>query len=106
MAKKYEDLHELDDYQLENDHQDLRGNTLFRTDGGRIGTVRRMLVDPERDHVAGLVLEDHRFVPVSEIEIRDGDAYIDPVEATGFSDTSPRKRNVSRSPLTVRRRTP
>ena len=72
----------------------LRGNTLFTTDGDRIGTVRRMLVDPERDHVAGLVLDDHRFVSVSEIEVRDGDAYIDPVEATGFNDTVPRKRNV------------
>ena len=72
----------------------LRGNTLFTTDGDRIGTVRRMLVDPERDHVAGLVLDDHRFVSVSEIEVRDGDAYIDPVEATGFNDTAPRKRNV------------
>lgn len=105
MSKNYEDLHELDSYQLENDDQDLRGSTLYSTDGTRIGTVRRMLVDPDRDHVAGLVLDDDRFVPVSEIEIRDGDAYIDPVEAVGFNDTRARKHNVSRSPVTVRRRT-
>lgn len=104
MAHKYESLHELDDYQLVNGEQDLRGSALFTFDGKRIGTVRRMLVDPDRDHVAGLVLDDHRIVPVSEIEIRDGDAYIDPVTADGFSTAPPVPRNVARSPVAVNRR--
>ena len=101
MAKDYEDLHELDHYQLENSEQDLRGHALYTYGGERLGTVQRMLVDPERNHVAALVLEDHRFVPVSEIEIRNGDAYIDPVEADGFSVAPRRERNVSRSRVTV-----
>lgn len=104
MAKDYEDLHELDNYQLENSDQDLRGNALYTNDGQRLGTVQRMLVDPDRNHVAALVLENHRFVPVSEIEIRDGDAYIDPVEADGFSVAPPRERTVPRGRVSVRPR--
>ena len=105
MAKEYKDLHELDSYELENSEQDLRGNALYTYDGNRLGTVQRMLVDPERNHVAALVLEDHRFVPVSEVEIRDGDAYIDPVEADGFGVVPPRKREVSRGRVLVHPRT-
>ncbi|MEE4155305.1 MAG: PRC-barrel domain-containing protein [Erythrobacter sp.] len=104
MAHDYETLHELDDYKLKNSEQDLRGSALFTFAGERIGTVRRMLVDPDRDHVAGLVLEDHRIVPVSEIEIRDGDAYIDPVQADGFGTAPPVRRNVARGPVAVDRR--
>ena len=98
MAKEYKDLHELDSYELENSEQDLRGNALYTFDGKR-------LVDPERNHVAALVLEDHRFVPVSEVEIRDGDAYIDPVDADGFGVVPPRKREVSRGRVLVHPRT-
>ena len=102
----YEKLHELDKYQLENEEQDLRGQALYTTDGNRLGTVRRMLVDPDRDHVAALVLDDDRLVPVSEIEIRNGDAYIDPVEADGFSAApATTARNIGRGPVAVRRRT-
>ncbi|MEE4289064.1 MAG: PRC-barrel domain-containing protein [Erythrobacter sp.] len=105
MSNDYETLHELDKYQLENSEQDLRGSALYTFDGKRLGTVRRMLVDPDRNHVAGLVLEDHRIVPVSEIEIRDGDAYIDPVTAEGFGTAPPVRRNLARSRVAVRTRT-
>lgn len=105
MSSKYEDLRELDDYQLVNEEQDLRGHSLQTSDGLHLGTIKRMLVDPDRDHVAGLVLEDDRIVPVTEIEVRDGNAVIDPVDADGFSMAPVRSRNVSRSPVTVRRRT-
>lgn len=104
MTHEYKDLRELDDYQLVNEDQDLRGSVLYTTGGERIGTVRRMLVDPDRDHVAGLVLEDHRIVPVSEIEIRDGDAYIDLAHATGFKAAPVPKRSRGRGRVPVRGR--
>lgn len=104
MANTYDDLQELDDYQLENSDQDLRGSALMTYDGTRLGTIRRMLVDPDRSHVAALVLDDHRIVPVSEIEIRDGDAYIDPVDAKGFGTAQPVRRKVGRGPVGVRSR--
>ena len=49
MRTKYEDLRELDDYQLENSEQDLRGHSLTTSDGLHLGTIKRMLVDPDRD---------------------------------------------------------
>jgi sporulation protein YlmC with PRC-barrel domain len=104
MSNAFESLQELDDYQLKNSDQDLRGSALYTYDGERLGTIRRMLVDPDREHVAGLVLDDHRIVPVSEIEIRDGDAYIDPVTADGFNTAPPVRRNIARSRVTVSRR--
>ncbi|MBI1401973.1 MAG: hypothetical protein GC147_02005 [Porphyrobacter sp.] len=101
----YVDLSDLDDYKLEHKSQDLRGHALYSRDGTRLGTVRRMLVDPERDHVAALVLDDGRGVPVEDIEIRDGDAYIDPIEERRFFKPPERRHNVERGPVRLRRRT-
>ncbi|WP_375290113.1 PRC-barrel domain-containing protein [Qipengyuania sp.] len=104
MTDQYTDLAELDEYQLEHEGQDLRGHGLYSTDGKRLGTVSRMLVDPEHDHVAALVLEDGRGVPVSEIEIRDGDAYIDPVEESRYFKPSKRSYKRKRGVVVVTRR--
>lgn len=103
MVDQYIDLHELDDYKLANRDQDLRGHSLMTYDGQRLGTIRRMLVDPEREHVAALVLDDGRGVPVDDIEIRDGDAYIDPVEESRYFKLEARRHSVARSRVTVRR---
>lgn len=100
----YVDLSELDDYKLENSHQDLRGNALYSHDGTKLGTIRRMMVDPEREHVAALVLDDGRGVPVEEIEIRKGDAYIDPVEESRWFRPNDGRRDVERGHVRVRRR--
>lgn len=62
-----------------------------------------MLVDPEREHVAALVLDDGRGVPVREIEIRGGDAYIDLVEESRYFKPRPREREMARGPVRVRR---
>ncbi|MBB3035246.1 PRC-barrel domain-containing protein [Alteriqipengyuania lutimaris] len=104
MSSKYENLRELDDYQLVHEDQDLRGHSLMTHDGLHLGTIKRMLVDPDHDHVAGLVLEDNRIVPVSEIEVKDGNALIDPVDADGFELAPTPKRNLSRGRVAVRRR--
>ncbi len=102
MVDKYTALVELDDYQLQNDDQDLRGHVLRTYDGRQLGTIQRMLVDPERQHVAALVLEDGRGVPVEDIEIREGDAYIDPVEEARYFEPPARRGTVERGPVLVR----
>ncbi len=105
MTDQYTDLSELDDYQLANDDQDLRGHALKTTDGRRLGTIKRMLVDPEREQVAALVLDDGHGVPVDEVEIRDdGDAYIDPVEESRYFKPRASSRPVARGVVVVRRR--
>lgn len=70
-------LADLDDWQLENSDQDLRGRPLMTHSGQTIGTVRRMLVDCGEKRVSALVLDDGRVVAVEDIEIRGGNAYID-----------------------------
>lgn len=104
MEDTYSDLHELDDYQLEHSDQDLRGHALRTSDGKYLGTVQRMLVDPEREHVAALVLDDGRGVPVEDIEIKDGDAFIDPVEEARYFKPPVRRRTVARGPVRVKAR--
>lgn len=102
MANDYANLKDLDDYQLVNSEQDLRGHALKSTDGRKLGTISRMLVDPDRDHVAALVLENGNGVPVNDIEIKDDAAYIDPVEESLYFKPPPRKRHVARGPIIVR----
>lgn len=101
MTDRYEALQELDDYKLVNSDQDLRGQGLYTDNGTRLGTVSRMLVDPERDHVAALVLEDGRGVPVDEIEIRDGDAYIEAIADSDYFEAPRRATSVERGRVTV-----
>lgn len=104
MVDTYTNLSDLDDYQLENSEQDLRGHALRTYDGRRLGTVQRMLVDPERQHVAALVLDDGRGVPVEDIEIKDGEAYVDPIEEARYFQPEGRRRTVARGPVRVRNR--
>lgn len=104
MVDHYTSLDDLDGYELVNNDQDVRGHALRTTDGQKLGTVQRMLVDPERGHVAALVLEDGRGVPVDELEIRDGEAIIDPVEEARYFSPATRDRRVARSAVIVRSR--
>lgn len=70
-------LTELDDWELVNSDQDLRGCPLRTRSGETVGTVRRMLVDRDRERVAALVLDNGRTVPVEDVEIREGQVLID-----------------------------
>lgn len=70
-------LSEFDDWELVNDEQDLRGCPLKTRSGQSLGIIRRMLVDRDAERVAAVVLDDGRAIPVEEIEIRDGEAFID-----------------------------
>jgi len=75
-------LADLDDWQLENSDQDLRGRPLMTRSGERLGIVRRMLVDCDRERVAALVLDNGQTVAIEDVEIRDdGTAYVDEARA-------------------------
>lgn len=78
-------LSALDDWQLVDDDQDLRGRALLTRTGERIGTVKRMLVDRDAERVAALELDDGRTVAIEEVELRDGQAYLD-ADAAAFVD--------------------
>lgn len=70
-------LADLDDWQLENSDQDLRGRPLMTRSGQTLGTVKRMLVDCDHKRVSALMLDNGRTVAVEDVEIRDGKAFID-----------------------------
>jgi sporulation protein YlmC with PRC-barrel domain len=65
-------LESLDNYELENSDQDLRGQTLTTPDGKSIGRVEDMLVDTSRERICALRLEDDRVIDVDHVDIRDG----------------------------------
>lgn len=63
-------LAELDDWQLEDSSQDIRGWPLLSASGDKLGIIRRMLVDRDRERVAAVVLDNGQTVPVERIDIR------------------------------------
>lgn len=62
-------LVELDDWQLVDDDQDIRGWPLLSAEGDRLGVIGRMLIDRDNERVAAVVLEDGRTIPVEQIDI-------------------------------------
>lgn len=75
-------LSELGDWQLVDKDQDLRGRPLLDPSGDRLGVVRRMLVDRDNRRVAAVVLDDGRTIAIEDVEIRDGEAWLDREPAT------------------------
>lgn len=69
-------LSELDDYDLANEKQDVRGRTLITSDGRRLGVIEKMLVDRDRERVAALVLDDGHAIPIEDVEIRDREVMV------------------------------
>lgn len=96
-------LSELDDWQLVNSDQDLRGRPLCTQSGERLGTVHRMLVDRDHKRVAALVLDNGRAVPVDDVEIRDGNAYIDETRDLPAAVLHARRRDVEAIPIVEER---
>jgi uncharacterized protein (TIGR02271 family) len=69
-------LAQLDDWQLENSDQDLRGHALVDERGNRIGTIDEMIVDTDVEYVVALVLDDGTEVSPDDIEIVDDTVYL------------------------------
>lgn len=89
-------LSELDDWELENEDQDIRGCALMTRSGRSLGTIRRMLVDRDHERVAALVLDNNRAVPVEDVEIRDGKVYIADIDDAAIGTAPPRAETAAR----------
>lgn len=68
---RFEELDSLDDYQLENESQDIRGRPLVSPNGEQYGVIQDLLVDNDRDRVVAVRLEDGRCCAVEPLEIHD-----------------------------------
>lgn len=62
----------LDDWQLEDSDQDLRGKTLMTTDKREVGKVDDMLADLDQQRIVALRLTDGRVVNIDSVDIQDG----------------------------------
>lgn len=62
----------LDDWQLEDSGEDLRGKTLMTNDGREIGEIDDMLADRDAERVVALRLADGRVVNIDSVDMRDG----------------------------------
>lgn len=69
-ARRVYKLDSLPDWQLADEHQDLRGHILISSDGAAVGRIDDMLVDLDEERVAALRLDDHRIVDIDYVEIR------------------------------------
>ena len=61
----------LDDWQLEDSDQDLRGKMLKTADGREVGEVDDMLADLNDQRIVALRLADGRVVNIDSVDIRD-----------------------------------
>lgn len=62
----------LEDWQLENSDQDLRGKTLVDLQGHEVGRIDDMLADLDEEKIVALRLHDNRIVNVDNVDIRNG----------------------------------
>jgi uncharacterized protein (TIGR02271 family) len=65
-------LSQLDDWELVNEDQDLRGMPVQDQEGNRIGTVKEMIVDTDTEYVDMIVLDDGSEYPAGDVEARQG----------------------------------
>ncbi|MEN3971974.1 PRC and DUF2382 domain-containing protein [Sphingomicrobium sp. XHP0235] len=95
--KRYENLDRIDDYELSNEAQDIRGYPLVTADGRRIGKIDDLLVDGDRNEVAAVRLEDGRCTAVEPLDIHDDVVvYGDRAEAFANRDNDYGKTEVSK----------
>ena len=86
----------LDDWQLEDSDQDLRGKMLKTEDGSEIGTIVDLLADTDDKRIVGLRLADGRVVNVDTVDVRDGC----PVLVIDHSHVPPAPKGVGRNDVT------
>ena len=69
-------LSQLDDWELVNEDQDIRGWPVQDREGHQIGTVRELIVDTDTELVEVIVLEDGVEYPNDDIELGDRVVYL------------------------------
>jgi sporulation protein YlmC with PRC-barrel domain len=93
-------LTDLQDWQLVDDDQDIRGKRLVDMTGKFLGTIEQMMVNTEAERVDSVRTETGELYPVGALEIRDADVVFHGVKSTG-----PTTANVTEDRYRIRRRT-
>ncbi len=69
-------LSQLNDWELVNEDQDIRGWPVEDQAGNRLGTVREMIVDTDTEQVEMIVLDNGAEYPNDDIELGNGAVYL------------------------------
>lgn len=64
-------LSELDEYELVNEGQDVRGWPLVDEDGNRLGTITEFIADTDSEYVTSLVIDNGKEVAARDVSIGD-----------------------------------
>lgn len=64
-------LSELDEYELVNESQDVRGWPLVDEGGNKLGTITEFIADTDSEYVTSLVIDDGRQVAARDVNIGD-----------------------------------
>ena len=67
-----ERLSNLDNWELVNEDQDIRGETLYGRDNRPIGKIDDLIVDTDREMVVAIVLDNGQKFSADSFEFRDG----------------------------------
>ena len=76
-------LDSLDDWELQDGDQDIRGRPLVTTTGESVGVIDDLLVDRDHKRVAGVRVEDGRVFPVEPLSIEDDRVVLATATETG-----------------------
>jgi len=82
------ELSRSEEWELENDSQDVRGWDVVDGSGQRLGTVRELIIDTERERVSSLVLDSGQQVSAREVTLGDGVVCIESSASLGSSGSS------------------
>ena len=81
-----EPLSKLNDYELTNKSQDVRGWPVKDASGAVLGKVQEMLVDTQAEHVETLVLDNGQQVPARDVTLADHTVLIGGAQRTAVAD--------------------
>ena len=93
-------LSDLKDWQLANDHQDIRGKRLVDTTGKVLGTIEELIVNTDAERVDSVRTERGDLFPVGALEVGDVDVVFQGVRSVG-----PTTANLTEDRYRVRHRT-
>ena len=93
-------LRDMEDWQLSDPDQDIRGWPVRDSSGRQFGTIDALLIDTDQQRVQTAVLDNGSEVPISELEIGDGQVRIARDYAARFAGTGGMTDHALRRPVT------
>jgi sporulation protein YlmC with PRC-barrel domain len=85
-------INESDDWHVEHDRQDIRGWTVQDAEGTRLGHVRDLIADTNREMVQTLVLDDGQEIPAENVHLDYDDKVVVLSDTGTYSEATIKQR--------------